>query len=155
MVTTTSLDQNLNFVAQDLLRSEFKEDHQIAASAGICLTSIVKELIPVLPYVDTIFTMMDGESVRGIAVIKQMGNCTGLVLTRNGEWRNQSQNGKLNNIRPDAHDDSWVWYPFVDIVNGLKETFKLAVEKKKTHLAAIAARRDFLDRLGAAIDGNK
>ncbi|MBI2053062.1 MAG: hypothetical protein HYT34_02345 [Candidatus Ryanbacteria bacterium] len=141
MVTTISFNGDLNFKAVELFSSELEEDRQIAEMAGQQIGATIEKLVPVLIYVDQ---QIGG--IRGIEVVKD-GNYT-LVLGREGKWYSGMSGEKLN-----QDPTGWQHYILSKIVEGLEKIFAEATKKKEVHQAAVAKRRDLLNKIGAVIRG--
>ena len=141
MVTTTSLNGDLNFKAEELFRSELEEDRQIAVMAERQINVIIEKLVPVLIYVDQ---QIGG--IRGIEVAK--GGDYTLALGREGKWYNGVSGEKLN-----QDSTAWQHYMLSKVVEGLEKVFAEATKKKETHQAAVAKRQDLLNKIGAVIRG--
>lgn len=140
MVTTTSLNGDLNFKVDELLQSELAEDYQIAEMAGQQIGALIEKLLPVLVYVDQAIG-----NIRGVVVTK--GEKFALVLDRAGRWYD------LEGAKASQHDGAWRFHLLSEIVKGLEEAFNRAIEMKAMHLAAVEKRRDLLNKVGAVIRG--
>lgn len=142
MVTTISLNGDLNFKAVDLFKSELEEDRQIAEMAAFQLGAIIEKLVPVLIYVDQ---QIGG--IRGVEVVKD-GEYT-LVLGREGKWYTSRNDGE----KLGQDHSGWQYFTLSKIVDGLEHLFDKATKNKEAHQAAVAKRRDLLNKIGAVIHG--
>lgn len=140
MVTTTSLNGDFNFKANELFKSELAEDHQIAEMAEQQIGAIIEKLVPVLIYVD-----QDIGEIRGVMVTKEEKFT--LVLDRTGKWY-RLEAGKVT-----QNDEEWRYFLLSEVVGGLEEVFTRATATKATHLVAVEKRRDLLSKVGAVIRG--
>ena len=142
MVTTTSLNGDLEFRATQLFNSELEEDRQIAEMARQQLGNTVDKLVPVLVYVDQAIG-----GFKGAVVVKEAEKVL-LVLDRAGKWNRTNENNKFQ-----VDEQAWEHFLFSQIMEGLERLFNEATKKKEAHQAAVAKRRDLLNKIGAVIRG--
>jgi len=80
MVSTNSLNGDLDFTINEMKKSELPEDRQLASEAIKMIEDLVKALLPVIVYVDKAL----GGGFTGIEV-SERSNKTKLILTRSGD----------------------------------------------------------------------
>ena len=136
MVSTVSLNGDLEFRTVELFNSELTEDHEVAEMAQQQLNKLVEKILPVLIYVDQQFGQ-----IRGVEVTKE--NDFSLVLDRSGKWHRLS----LAGLQEDQKDQAWRYFVFGRMMNDLNYWFAEATKKKEAHYAAVGKRRSLFNKM--------
>ncbi len=136
MVTANSLSQDLNFRLIDLTRSSAPEDEELARLARETVGQLVSALKPILHYVCT------PEKNKKVVVIADKD--TGW----NDSWIGLAEDGNFGLLQGGSFTDrSDVWHMmnFQDFLDCLQRVFREAEDKRRTHLDAVAKRRELLE----------